>query len=145
MIYYQKKSTRSLFMKTAAKIFTIIGIICEFWLIYPLVIGILAINKMDSATSKDELTVLGICNLLFCSTLGGLFMLMIKDEELQANIQYVQVEQPEESYQPEEAQPTQTDIDNVDLLERYKNLLDKGIISEEEYNQKKEEILKSID
>ena len=72
-------------MKTAAKVFTIIGMIFGFILIIPLIVGILSLNKIDSAQNKDELTVLGFLNILFCSFLGGIFMLCISDAELKKN------------------------------------------------------------
>ena len=71
-------------MKTCALIFTIIGMVLGCWLIYPIVIGIFSIKKMNEARTKDELTVWAIVNLLFCSLLGGVFMLCIKDEDLAA-------------------------------------------------------------
>lgn len=144
-------------MKTAAKVCLIIGMVCGFWMILPLIFGILAINKINTATKKDELVGMGVCAILFCSTLGGIFMLCITDEELQSNVQYVQpeyvdnqnnqveyvVESQEQSNKNTENKEQNPDIDNVELLSRYKNLLDKGIISQEEYEQKKEEILKN--
>ena len=144
-------------MKTAAKVCLIIGMVCGFWMILPLIFGILAINKINTATKKDELVGMGVCAILFCSTLGGIFMLCITDEELQSNVQYVQpeyvdnqnnqveyvVESQEQSNKSTENKEQNPDIDNVELLSRYKNLLDKGIISQEEYEQKKEEILKN--
>ena len=71
-------------MKTAAKIFTIIGMVVGCWMIVPIIVGILSLNKMKTATCKSDLTVMAILNLLFCSMLGGVFMLLIKDEELAA-------------------------------------------------------------
>ena len=73
-------------MKTAAKVFIWIGMILQFFLIYPIVLGIFALKKINSATSKDELQTQGIFTTLFCSLLGGIFMLCIKDEELNGAI-----------------------------------------------------------
>lgn len=72
-------------MKTAAKIFIILSIIGGFWLIFPLVLGILSIKKLNTATSKDELTTLGILTLIFCSLIGGILMLCITDKDLEEN------------------------------------------------------------
>lgn len=154
-------------MKTAAKVCIIMGMVCGFWMILPLVFGILALNKLNTATKKEELVGMGVCALLFCSTLGGIFMLCVSDEELQSNVRYEQYEnqyadnQNDQQYddqnnqieyvnQPQdqtnenaENENQNPEMDNVDLLARYKNLLDKGIISQEEYDQKKEEILKN--
>lgn len=65
-------------MKTAAKIFIIIGMICGFWSILPLVFGIIALKKMK--TEKPS-TGLSVCVLLFCNLLGGLFLLLSKKSE----------------------------------------------------------------
>lgn len=69
-------------MKQTAKVFIWLGMIFQCVLIYPIVIGILALKKIDEAQSTDELKTLGIITTLFCSLLGGLFMLEIKNEEL---------------------------------------------------------------
>ena len=151
-------------MKTAAKVCIIIGMVFGFWMILPLVFGILALNKLNTATKKEELVGMGVCALLFCSTLGGIFMLCVTDEDLQSNVRFEQnqteyvdnsndgryddqndqvttVEQPQE--QTNEISEQSPEMDNVELLARYKNLLDKGIISKKEYEEKKEEILKN--
>ena len=71
-------------MKQAAKIFTIIGMVCGFWMILPLIFGYLSLKKMEEATCKEDLKVMAILNLLFCNMIGGILMLCLKDEDLQA-------------------------------------------------------------
>lgn len=71
------------FMKTAAKIFTIIGMVFGFWAILPLVFGILSLKKMNEATCKKDLTTMAVLNLLFCNMIGGILMLCLKDEDFQ--------------------------------------------------------------
>ena len=73
-------------MKTPAKVFIWIGMIIQFFLIYPIVLGVLSLKKINSATSSNELQTLGIFTTLFCSLLGGVFMLCIKDDELNGAI-----------------------------------------------------------
>ncbi len=68
-------------MKTLAKVFIIIGMICCFWAILPLVFGIIALNKMK--TEKPSVG-LSICVLIFVSPLAGIFLLLSKPEEYQA-------------------------------------------------------------
>ena len=72
----KRKETKT--MKTAAKIFIIIGMIVGFWTILPLVFGIIALKQMK--TQKPS-TGISVCVLLFCSLLGGIFLLCSKDEE----------------------------------------------------------------
>lgn len=85
-------------MKTAAKVFLVIGCISGAIAIFPLVVGILAIKKLNTATKKEELTTMGVLALLFCNVLGGIFMLCIKDEDLAENAKAqettAQVQQP---------------------------------------------------
>ena len=68
-------------MKTAAKVFIIIGMVLQFYLIFPLIIGILALKKINNATSKSELTGWAIATILLNSPLGGIFMLLIPESE----------------------------------------------------------------
>lgn len=93
-------------MKTASKVFIIISIV--FGSIYALVgfimlfdstiaplgvtpiifsavlliVGFNALNKLEEARSHEDLVAIGILTMIFCSFLGGLFMLLIKEEEL---------------------------------------------------------------
>lgn len=69
-------------MKTAAKVFIIIGMVVGFWSILPLIFGGLALKKLKTATTKSELTVNAILVLLFCNVIGGILMLCMKDEDL---------------------------------------------------------------
>ncbi len=69
-------------MKTAAKVFIIIGMVVGFWTILPLIFGFIALKKLKTATTKSELTVPAVLCLLFCNIIGGVLMLCIKEEEL---------------------------------------------------------------
>lgn len=69
-------------MKTATKVFIIIGMICQFYLIVPLIVGILALKKLNTATKKSELTGMAIATLIFCNVIAGVIMLCMKDQDL---------------------------------------------------------------
>ena len=71
-------------MKTAAKIFTIIGMVAGALFIVPIIVGALALKKMKTATCKSDLTVMAVLNLLFCNLIGGILMLCLKDSDFQA-------------------------------------------------------------
>ena len=59
-------------MKTAAKVFIIIGMISGFWTVLPLVFGIIALKKLGN----DEMTTgWAVVTLIFVSLLGGIFLL----------------------------------------------------------------------
>ncbi|MBU4689834.1 hypothetical protein [Mycoplasma zalophidermidis] len=62
-------------LKTITKVFLIISIIFGFWLIFPLVLGILALKKLDSNDS-DEILVWGIISLLFVNLISGILMIV---------------------------------------------------------------------
>ena len=96
-------------MKTAAKVFIIIGMIFTFYLIFPIMLGVLAIKKIDSATSSSELLGWAIATIFLVSTLGGIFMLFIKDEDLKENAPAkeaeptpAEIEEPAEKSEQEE-------------------------------------------
>lgn len=64
-------------MKTAAKVFIIIGMICGCWTILPLVFGIIVLVKMKN----DQLTTgWKVVTLIFVSLIGGILLLCAKDE-----------------------------------------------------------------
>lgn len=69
-------------MKTVAKVFIIIGMITGAIAIFPIIVGALALKKMNNATSASELKTMGVVTLLFCSLIGGVCMLCIKDADL---------------------------------------------------------------
>lgn len=72
-------------MKQAAKVFIWIGMISQCILIFPIIFGILALKKINSASSKKDLQTLGFLTIFFCSTIGGIFMLNIKEDDLLNN------------------------------------------------------------
>ena len=65
-------------MKTAAKVFIILSMIMGFWTVLPLIFGGIALSKMK----KEKPSVgLSVCVILFCSMLGGIFLLCSREEE----------------------------------------------------------------
>ena len=66
-------------MKTTAKVFVYIGMFLQFYLIYPIVIGAIAIRKINKATSRKQLVGISVLVLILCSFVGGIIMLNIKD------------------------------------------------------------------
>lgn len=72
-------------MKKASKIFIIIGMIVGCVAILPIIFGVLALKKLEEAKTASELTTMGVLVLLFCSLIGGILMLCIKDQDLVEN------------------------------------------------------------
>jgi len=102
-------------MKTAAKVFIIIGMIFNFWWIVPIIIGIIAIRKLDTAQSKSDLTGIAVATLLCCNIIGGILMLCVDEKEFPAGQQqppyfmppYGQPQQPYGQPQQPYGQPQQ--------------------------------------
>lgn len=136
-------------MKTAAKVFIVLGMIFGFILILPIIFGALSISKINSATQKSELVGLGVCTLLFCSLLGGIFMLCIPESELQpatANSAPTNSAPIQNNYIANTKDNTsKSDVENVaDSLTKLKNLRDAGTISDEEFERMKKDLLNKI-
>lgn len=72
-------------MKKAAKVFIWIGMIVQSVLIFPIIVGILALKRINEASTKSELQTLGILTIFFCNIIGGIFMLCISENELKSN------------------------------------------------------------
>lgn len=121
-------------MKQASKVFIILGMVIGCILIVPIIVGAIALGKLEKAKTKDDLTTVAIITLLFCNLLGGIFMLMIENEELKGNKSLPWVE-------TEEA----LDIENAfERLRRLKLLFDCGAITQEEFESKRVKYLSEI-
>lgn len=81
-------------MKTAAKVFIWIGMICSFYLVYPIIVGVLALKRLNEETSRENLKTMGILTLFFCSLLAGIFMLCMTDNGYSAddNVEIIKYE-----------------------------------------------------
>ncbi len=91
-------------MKTAAKIFLILGMIYQAILIYPIVVGILALKKLNSANNVKELQTMAILSLLFVNMVAGILMFCMKDDDLlgdrpKENVEFKQTAQNNYDYQ----------------------------------------------
>ncbi len=115
-------------MKTAAKIMLILGIVFQFWLIFPLVIGILAYKRLDTAQDVSEIKGLGITVLLLVNLIAGILMLMMTNDDLLQDRDAVD----------RKLKPA-NDYDNDDLaiinnrILGIKKMKEEGIITEEEF------------
>ena len=66
-------------MKTAAQVFIIIGMVCGFWVILPLIFGGIALSQMSKGQRPS--TGISVFVLLFCNMIGGILLLCAKDED----------------------------------------------------------------
>ena len=69
-------------MKTAAKVFNILSMIFGFYLIYPLVLGIIANKKLNECKDIKSIHNWGIVVLLFVNLISGIIMLVMKEDDL---------------------------------------------------------------
>ena len=66
-------------MKTAARVFIILSMVCGFWMILLLIFGGIALSQMSKGQRPS--TGISVCVLLFCSFVGGILLLCAKDED----------------------------------------------------------------
>ena len=71
-------------MKTTIKVFIWMGMIVQFFLIFPIIIGALALKKLETAQTKEELTGMGVAVLLLVNLVAGILMFTISNQDLQA-------------------------------------------------------------
>jgi len=120
-------------MKKAAKIFLVIGMVLTFFLIYPIVLGIIAYRKLDEENiSRDDLVLWGILSLFFVSPVAGLLILLLKPEDFDQS----------QSINGDKKHTSKNYA--ADRLVQLKKLFDEGVINEHAYYKKKEEIVKEL-
>lgn len=69
-------------MKTAAKVFIILGMIVQCFLIYPIVLGVIALKKLKNAQVKaDFSTGWSVVVLLLVNLIAGIILLCMKDKD----------------------------------------------------------------
>ena len=84
------------------------------------------LKVLDKAKSKRDIsTARKVCGFIFGGVIVGVLLCLIDDEEFDP---------------PAPARPT-GDADRLELLMKYKSMLDEGLISEEDYQKQKERIL----
>ena len=141
--------------KKFCKIFIIVGMVLGCFAILPIVFGFMALDKLDTAKKKEELTTMAILTLLFCSTIGGILMLCMEDKDLAgANIIDLDlgVHKTTNPHVEEELVEIYDDdlveiiepVNTTDKLRNLKSLYDDGIITEEEFNEKKKTYLSEL-
>ena len=131
-------------MKTAAKVFIILGMIFGCIAILPLIFGGIGLSKINSAKDRSELVGMGVCVLLFCSLLGGIFMLCIPNEQLAGAGAGAGAQNQQVVVDVHPTQTKQSDDDATEKLAKLKNLKDSGAISDEEFERMKKDILAKV-
>lgn len=69
-------------MKTVAKVFIILGMIFQCFLIYPIVLGAIALKKLKTANCKADFSIgWSVVVLLLVNLIAGIILLVMKDED----------------------------------------------------------------
>ena len=130
-------------MKKIARIFIILGMVFTFYLIFPIIVGIIALDKLENAKSRDDLMGIGVCTALFCSLIGGILMLCMTDDDLNENRDKNIGENIEQKKTNDNAD-REKKADTAGKLLELKKMLDDGIISQEVFEEKKETYLNDM-
>lgn len=133
----------------------------------PIIVGICSLYRISSYKNKDELIAVGIITLLFCSVLGGAFMLAIPDNKIkeesnhsntyfgkypknnndfikndnESNIEEQQDDCDIEGISLNRTNQAETNKEKKQDLESLKELYQDGIINQEEYKTAALEII----
>lgn len=113
--------------KELIKTFLIIGMVVTFYLIFPVVLGIITIKKIENSEDPEEIRKWGIISLFFVNTLAGILILTYKNKEK------LNTDQPKRLSESPEM-----------LLIELKKLYDDGIIDHDFYESKRKEFLDRI-
>ena len=124
-------------MKTAAKVFLIIGMVLQFYFVLPIIFGAITISKINNARYKSELTGWGVVSIIFVSVLGGIFTLCIPGYEFSHKPQYTSTSSSSSS-------TSSSNSTTFKKLADLKSLYDDGIIDEATYNEKRQKYLREI-
>ena len=144
-------------MKAASCVFNTIGIIVELFFaicwsfayppLAPLFITLVIIFLafvIGGYASKRRHIALGICLLLFVNLLGGIFYLCWNDEDKPVKVVVSNPTYSSTNHSRTLYSHTNSESEKIELLNKYKKLLDTGIITQEEFDKKKEDLLKQI-
>ena len=81
-IHLNFHNERIFIMKTVAKVFIILGMIFQFYMIFPIILGAIALSKLKKATCKDDFgTGWAIVTLICVNLIAGIILLVMKDED----------------------------------------------------------------
>ncbi len=122
-------------MLKTAKVFIILGMIFQFYLIFPIILGVLALSKLKEAKTANDLKGYGIVCLILVNTIAGILMLCAKDED---------VYEYQQSLQSSHEGNFKESNDVYENLEALKDLYDRGIIDEKTYFEKRQKYIDQL-
>lgn len=111
--------------------------------IIPVILAKKSTEKVETALRKSDITVWAIITLILVNTISGILMLVIDESEFplghKANSSVDHTTTTTVNTSPK-VEP-KTEVDPMAELKRLKELLDAGIITEEEYNEKRQKYI----
>lgn len=120
------------------------------WVVW-IIIRIIILGCRENAVTNGKKVAVGVLTLLFVSIIGGILTLSIPEKELNGNNSNNQTYRGR--YNGQAAAPSIynknpiyvnsnfTEQQKIVLIQKYKQLLDEGIITKKEFESKKKEIL----
>lgn len=105
-------------------------------LFYTLVdVGILIWRQAD--VSEGRKIPSGICTLIFCSLIGGILTICIPEADLYGYQGYM----ASKIFDEEDEKKELSEDEKIELIAKYKKLLDEGTITQEDFEAKKKDLL----
>lgn len=98
-------------------------------------VGILIWRQAD--VSEGRKIPSGICTLIFCSVIGGILTICIPEADLYGYQGYMASKIFDEEGEKKEL----SEDEKIELIEKYKKLLDEGTITQEDFEAKKKDLL----
>ena len=106
------------------------------------IISIIGLRKLNAAKSADDISIAWkIVILLFSNIVSGIILLCMSDEDYIDKNDREYVESNANNNSEIQTNANQSRMTNLELLIKYKELLDMGAITQEEYDKKKRELL----
>lgn len=131
-------------MKQTIKVFIIVGMVSSFILIFPIIVGMIALRKLEEANSREELRGMGVLTLIFCSQIAGILMLCLRDSDFDS----VPTPTIDGTATPNNQTPTSAKnirpMRSLNEIERLWALKEADILTEEEFIEKKNALLASV-
>lgn len=98
-------------------------------------VGILIWRQAD--VSEGRKIPSGICTLIFCSLIGGILTICIPEADLYGYQGYM----ASKIFDEEDEKKELSEDEKIELIAKYKKLLDEGTITQEDFEAKKKDLL----
>lgn len=98
-------------------------------------VGILIWRQAD--VSEGRKIPSGICTLIFCSLIGGILTICIPEADLYGYQGYM----ASKIFDEEDEKKELSEDEKIELIAKYKKLLDEGTITQEDFEVKKKDLL----